>query len=116
MGIKNENLIKIFEYALHQENTGMSFFQISLERLSIGAAITAFKKLIEEEKKHVVFIRNILNDLQEGGEGPPSGRLHSMPHLRAGVRGYEAPGPVGSGLPPFGGGGGPGSRHGLRRG
>jgi rubrerythrin len=64
----NEKLIKIFEYALNQENTGLSFFQTSLERLGIGAAVTAFKKLIEEEKKHVVFISNIIKDLQEGGK------------------------------------------------
>ena len=68
MGITNETLIKIFEYALNQEKTGISFFQISLERLGIGASVTAFKKLIEEEEKHVVFISNILKDLQEDGE------------------------------------------------
>ena len=64
----HEKLIKIFQYALNQENTGLSFFQTSLERLGTGAAVTAFKKLIEEEKKHVVFISNIIKDLEEGGE------------------------------------------------
>jgi rubrerythrin len=68
MGITNKRLIKIFEYALNQEKTGISFFQTSLERLDIGTAVTAFEKLIAEEKKHVVFISNILNDLQERGE------------------------------------------------
>jgi len=63
----NEKLIKIFQYALNQEKTGLSFFQMSLERLGTGAAVTAFKKLIEEEKKHVVFISNIMKDLEEGG-------------------------------------------------
>lgn len=64
----NEKLIKIFEYALNQEKTGISFFEISLNRLGIGAAVTAFKKLIEEEKKHVIFITNIIEDLKQGGD------------------------------------------------
>ena len=63
-----ENLTKIFEYALHQEETGKSFFQSSLYRMGIGAAVTAFQKLIEEEEKHILFIRKILDDLKRGGE------------------------------------------------
>ena len=64
----NEKLIKIFEYALNQERTGLSFFQKSLERMGVGAAVTAFKRLIEEEKKHIVFISGILKDLERGAE------------------------------------------------
>ena len=64
----NESLIKIFEYALHQEETGTSFFQTSLERMGIGAAVSAFKKLIEEEERHILFIRRILDDLKQGGQ------------------------------------------------
>mgnify|MGYP005865889671 CR=1 FL=1 len=45
----NEKLTRVFEYALNQEQTGMSFFQASLERMGIGAAKTAFQRLIEEE-------------------------------------------------------------------
>jgi rubrerythrin len=62
----NESLIKIFEYALHQEETGKSFFQSSLQRMGIGAAISAFKKLIEEEEKHILFIGHILDNLKQG--------------------------------------------------
>lgn len=64
----NEKLIKIFEYALNQERTGLSFFQASLSRMGVGAAVTAFSRLIEEEKKHIDFISGILNDLKKGGE------------------------------------------------
>lgn len=64
----NENLIKIFEYALNQEETGKSFFQHSLQRMGIGAAVSAFKRLIEEEEKHIIFIKNILEDLKKGDE------------------------------------------------
>lgn len=61
---KNEKLIKIFEYALNQEKTGMSFFETSIQRMGVGAAVSAFKALMEEEKRHIDFITAILNDLK----------------------------------------------------
>ena len=61
-----ENLIKVYEYALNQEQTGMSFFQTSLERMGIGAAVNAFKQLIKEEEKHILFISRILDNLKQG--------------------------------------------------
>ena len=67
----NENLIRIFEYALNQEETGKSFFEHSLSRMGIGAAITAFKRLIEEEQRHILFISQILKDLKTGDEINP---------------------------------------------
>ena len=63
-----ENLIKVYEYALNQEETGMSFFKTSLNRMGIGAAVTAFKRLIQEEEKHILFINNIIEGLKKGGE------------------------------------------------
>jgi rubrerythrin len=69
---KNENLIKIFEYALNQEETGKAFFEHSLQRMGMGAAMSAFKRLIEEEERHIEFISQILNDLKEGEEINPS--------------------------------------------
>jgi rubrerythrin len=62
----NENLIKIFEYALQQEETGKAFFQNSLQRMGVGAAISAFKRLIQEEEHHILFINKILKDLKRG--------------------------------------------------
>ena len=56
----DQNLIKIFEYALNQEETGKSFFQASLARMGWGAAVSAFKRVIEEEARHILFINNIL--------------------------------------------------------
>ncbi|MBU0734637.1 MAG: hypothetical protein KKG10_10850 [Proteobacteria bacterium] len=64
----NQKLIKIFEYALNQEKTGMSFFETSLRRLGVGAAVTAFKRIIEEEKSHILFIDAILKDLKDEKE------------------------------------------------
>jgi len=62
----HEKLIKIFEYALQQEETGKSFFQDSLQRMGVGAAISAFKRLIQEEDHHILFIKNILEGLRKG--------------------------------------------------
>jgi hypothetical protein len=64
----NEKVVKIFEYALNQEKTGMSFFQHSLKRLAVGAAVTAFEKLIQEEQKHIDFITRIIRDLKADRE------------------------------------------------
>ncbi len=63
-----EKMIKVFEFALNQEETGKSFFQASLGRMGIGAAVTAFKRLIKEEEYHIDFISRILKDLKEGNE------------------------------------------------
>jgi len=62
----NQNLIKIFEYALNQEETGKSFFQTSLKRMGWGAALSAFNQLIKEEEHHIVFIKKILGELKQG--------------------------------------------------
>jgi rubrerythrin len=72
-----ENLIKVYEYALNQEQTGMSFFQTSLQRLGIGAAVSAFKRLIQEEDKHILFISGIIDNLKRG-KGVDLGRVKEM--------------------------------------
>jgi rubrerythrin len=64
----DENLKKIFEYALNQEETGKAFFEHSIQRMGMGAAVSAFQKLIAEEKRHIDFITQILRDLKEGKE------------------------------------------------
>jgi len=69
----DESLIRIFEYALQQEETGKSFFQNSLQRMGWGAAVGAFKQLIKEEEHHIHFIEGILHNLKEG-------RLVNLPH------------------------------------
>jgi rubrerythrin len=62
----DKSLIRIFEYALQQEETGKSFFQNSLQRLGWGSAVSAFKQLIKEEEQHIHFIEGILSNLKEG--------------------------------------------------
>jgi rubrerythrin len=63
----DQKLIRIFEYALNQEETGKAFFQAALARMGWGSAVTAFKSVIEEEEHHILFINNILRDLKQGG-------------------------------------------------
>jgi len=65
---KNENLIRIFEYALNQEKAGKSFFEESRKRLSMVTARSAFGRLIEEEEKHVDMLNRILQGLKSGPE------------------------------------------------
>jgi rubrerythrin len=78
---KDERLIKIFEYALNQEETGKSFFQTSLQRMGMGAAVSAFKRLIQEEEKHILFIGKIINELKQGSpiELPSQKETELMP-------------------------------------
>jgi len=66
-----QDLIKIFEYALNQEKTGMSFFEMSLQRMGVGAAITAFREIVEEEKSHVRFVEAILTGCRFFAAGRP---------------------------------------------
>jgi rubrerythrin len=63
---QQESLVKVYEFALNQEYTGKTFFETSLKHLSVGAAVEAFKKLIEEEEKHIQFINSILQKLKRG--------------------------------------------------
>lgn len=71
---EKRRLIRIFEYALNQEETGLSFFEGSIERMGIGSAVGAFERLIEEEKRHIAFIESILEKLRRDREveAPPA--------------------------------------------
>ena len=74
----DKNSIKIFEYALQQEETGKHFFQTSLQRMGWGSAVSAFKTLIKEEEHHILFIERILSNLRQG-------RLVELPDEKDGV-------------------------------
>ena len=63
---KPEGLIKIFEYALNQEETGKAFFQNSLQRLGVGSAVSAFERLIKEEEKHIEFLNWLIANIKAG--------------------------------------------------
>ncbi|MDZ7762346.1 MAG: ferritin family protein [Desulfovermiculus sp.] len=65
---RREDLIKIYEFALGQEYTGRDFFSSSINRMGVGAAVSAFKRLIAEEDKHIEFINRMLENLRSGNE------------------------------------------------
>jgi rubrerythrin len=57
---------KIYEYALHREFEGKRFYEENAKRLSHAAAVNAFQQLAGEEQKHIDFIQNQINSLDEG--------------------------------------------------
>ena len=63
---QNKQLIMIFEYALTQEKNGLNFYQNALKQLETSATKNAFKRLIEEEERHVEYIERILKGIREG--------------------------------------------------
>ncbi len=52
---------KIYEYALQREYEGKRFFEENAGRLKHAAAVGAFRKLADEEQKHIEFIQQQIN-------------------------------------------------------
>jgi rubrerythrin len=63
---KNENLIRVFEYALSQERAAKGFFEDSMRRMAASTAKKAFGRLAEEEDRHIDMISRILIGLRGG--------------------------------------------------
>ena len=63
---------KIYEYALQREHAGKNFFESNAERMSHAAAAAIFRRLAEEEQKHIDFIESLLEGLGSGGEADMS--------------------------------------------
>ena len=57
---------KIYEYALQREHEGKRFFEQNAGRLNHAAAVGAFKALAAEEQKHIEFIQNQIQALDQG--------------------------------------------------
>jgi rubrerythrin len=57
---------KVYEYALNREYEGKRFYEQNAGRLSHAAAVSAFQQLAGEEQKHINFIQNQINLLNEG--------------------------------------------------
>ncbi|HCM97121.1 MAG: hypothetical protein A2X25_13195 [Chloroflexi bacterium GWB2_49_20] len=51
------DIFKIYEYALQREYEGKRFFEENASRLSHATAVGVFKKLAQEEQKHIDFIQ-----------------------------------------------------------
>ncbi len=60
---------KIYEYALSREYEGKRFFEENAKRLSQAAAVDAFQQLAGEEQKHINFIQNQIDLINEGLTG-----------------------------------------------
>jgi rubrerythrin len=60
---------KIYDYALSREYEGKRFFEENAKRLSHAAAINAFQQLAGEEQKHIDFLKNQIELLNEGRVG-----------------------------------------------
>ena len=56
---------KIYEYALQREREGKRFFEENAERVSHAAA-GAFRRLAEEEQRHIEFVQDLLDALEAG--------------------------------------------------
>jgi rubrerythrin len=54
---------KIYEYALQREREGKNFFESNAERMSHAAAVGIFRRLANEEQKHIEFIESLLEAL-----------------------------------------------------
>ncbi len=65
-------LRKIFEYALAREREGRDFFERSAKRMSHSAAAGIFRRLAEEEKQHISYIKWLIEGLdgQQDGSAP----------------------------------------------
>ena len=58
---------KIYEYALEREREGASFFRQHAGRFAHATAVEVFKRLADEEQKHIDFIQGLIDALDEGG-------------------------------------------------
>lgn len=70
------NVRRIYEYALQREHEGKRFFESNAERMSHAAAAGIFRRLADEEQKHITFIESLLRSL-DGAESrvEPSSQL-----------------------------------------
>ena len=57
---------KIYEYALHRELEGKRFFETNAARLSHATAVAAFRRLADEEQKHIEYIQAQITALEAG--------------------------------------------------
>jgi rubrerythrin len=80
------NVQKIYEYALQREHEGKRFFETNAERMAHAAAAAIFRRLAEEEQRHIEFIEGLLRRLEGAPESETSG---PAPELETGER-FEA--------------------------
>lgn len=60
---------KVYKYALSREYEGKRFFEENAKRLNQAAAVNAFQQLAGEEQKHIDFIQNQIDMMNQGLTG-----------------------------------------------
>jgi rubrerythrin len=58
-------ILKIYKYALQREYEGKNFFEQNASRMSHASAVEVFKRLAEEEQRHINFIVAQIDVLQD---------------------------------------------------
>jgi rubrerythrin len=62
------NVKRVYEYALQREREGRDFFLTNSERMSHAAAAGIFRRLADEEQKHIHYIESLLAPMDAGGD------------------------------------------------
>ncbi len=57
---------RIYRYALQREYEGKRFFEQNADRMGHAAVVGAFRRLAEEEQRHIDFIQGLLDTLEQG--------------------------------------------------
>ena len=61
-------LHRIYQYALLREREGRDFFRDNAERFGHAAVVGVFKRLAEEEERHILFIQGLIDALDSSGD------------------------------------------------
>jgi rubrerythrin len=64
------NVRKIYEYALSRERQGKEFFESNAAKMSHAAAVSIFRRLAQEEDRHIHFIQGMIDALEAGTTAP----------------------------------------------
>jgi len=67
-------ITRIFQYALQREIEGKQFFEENAGRLAHASAVEIFKRLAEEEQRHINYIQAHIEAI-EGGTAPDSPKV-----------------------------------------
>jgi len=62
------NIQKVYEYALQREKEGYSFFKSNADKASHATVASVFKKLAEEELKHIRYIQGLIDAEEQSVE------------------------------------------------
>ncbi len=57
---------RVYRYALQREYEGKRFFEQNADRMGHAAVVGAFRRLAQEEQRHIGFIQGLLDTLEQG--------------------------------------------------